>query len=1058
MRLRSDVSHLLNTNTVPTSIEIATVQNALDSLDGRISTLQSQLCRLEKQRRQHRAILSPVRRIPLEILAEDIRLSTSALSAGAGALQRSLLTRLWNGFSFTPSYPPNIYHRIVSWFRRSGSIPKSLKYGANFSYCQCTEGVGKECFTLHPALTKLLVEGPPLDHFTLVVNSPKYFREWTAAMDAATSPHTTPRPWDSLRSFKLKFHEDYENEREWDNSSDPAESIFLNLPPTMTSFGLYLPAAGRTVFPDGGDERTAGLNIPANVLESLTEFTIRCDWAGARLFGVLHFCTNLETLTIDFHHKSPLELEDDHPILRMLSHRPISLPSLRALRIRNTATIDVLRYMKAPALTHLDFSMWSGEDPDFADKLISFLDISNARSTLQSLRIYDLTIPAAELRRSLSNLPSLKRLTLELTKFADAPLFVDAHGDQDKITNVEPDLPSLEHFELLELAHDFPIREMLVHLKRRRLNERCTLTVAYMSKSWLRCTESSYWDGYAPPELSIRSLQVLESPSQAPDTKMPLNLMVRISDYTGEPVIKKFSGGPPRVTRGKYIIQAPTFPFLLPSSSATIMARLQNLAHLLNSNAVPNKLETATVQQEIDGLASKIAKAKSQHDRDVLEKQRKCYRAVLSPVRRMPCELLGEIFLLAVPLILHEDNRCAVLNLGRVCKMWREATLYARRLWSGLALEPYGQMSYEEVVSWLNRAGNLPKSLEFDPNCDYCDCYKGAYCNSTSPLLAKLLIEGPKIDHLTLSVLNTGCFQNWLRRFKLAGKESTSRPWDTLRSLSLTVHQMVNSEWEDGPVAPSRSIFKSLPPVICLHLYLPEVEPYYGDSTPGISIPKVFLKRLTEFTIECTWPGNHLIELLKGCVNVETLTIVFDGTTPFEDGDAELAALLKDPIRLPKVHTLRIQSVGPGAEILRYLKTTSLTTLELGFASWTKDDDNNFPERTRLRTSLSGLTSLKQLKLDKVTLSDNLFVAGTPAQKIPVQPHLPSIEHLELLELPPDGAKTVGFSVLKDRTGCAPCMVTLSCQKGFTYKEAEFGVYELKKAGTSLRIIPPFQH
>ncbi|KAF5310334.1 hypothetical protein D9611_012077 [Ephemerocybe angulata] len=513
------------------------------------------------------------------------------------------------------------------------------------------------------------------------------------------------------------------------------------------------------------------------------------------------------------------------------------------------------------------------------------------------------------------------------------------------------------------------------------------------------------------------------------------------------------------------------------------MARLQNLAHLLNTNAVPNKLEAASVQQEIDGLASKIAKAKSQHDRDVLEKQRKCYRAVLSPVRRMPCELLGEIFLLAVPLILHEDNRCAVLNLGRVCKMWREATLYARRLWSGLALEPYGQMSYEEVVSWLNRAGNLPKSLEFDPNCDYCDCYKGAYCNSTSPLLAELLIKGPKIDHLSVSVLNTGCFKGWLESFKPAGKKSTSRPWDTLRSLSLTVHQMVNSEWEDGPVAPSRSIFKSLPPVTCLHLYLPEVEPYYGE-TPGISIPKVFLKRLTEFTIECTWPGNHLIELLKGCVNVETLTIVFDGTTPFEDGDAELAALLKNPIRLPKVHTLRIQSVGPGAKILRYLKTPSLTTLELGFAGWKKVDDNNFPKvlstflqtsgvakklvklrfynlcvsGTRLRTSLSGLTSLEQLTLDKVTLSDNLFVAGTPVQKIPVQPHLPSIEHLGLLELPADGAKTVGFSVLKDRTGCVPCMVTLSCQRGFTYKEAEFGVYELKKSGMSLRIIPPFEH
>ncbi|KAF6745946.1 hypothetical protein DFP72DRAFT_639453 [Ephemerocybe angulata] len=402
MRLRSDVSHLLNTNEVPTKIEVATVQNALDSLTGRISTLRSQLERLEEQHRHHRAILSPMRRIPLEVLAEIFVLVCRPIQSeydrrtviNLGLVCKSwraatlLAHRLWTGISFTPDDPWSIYDRVVSWFKNSGSLPKSLEYDATLNYCECSDDVGESCISRHLALAKLLVNSPPLDHFTLVVNSTQCFREWADIIGMSSlrplRSRSSSRPWDNLRSFNLTFNAEYACEYEWDNSSDPAESIFFGLPPSITSFELCLPPM-RATFADEEERSRAALNVPAQVLERLTTFTIRSDWYGTKVLPMLKHCTNLETLTFDFKFKSPLLFEGSHPL--------ILLPRLRTLRIRHTTDIDLLRYLQAPALLHLDLVLCDGE-LKFADTLIEFLDVSNARPALQSLRIYNLRIPS----------------------------------------------------------------------------------------------------------------------------------------------------------------------------------------------------------------------------------------------------------------------------------------------------------------------------------------------------------------------------------------------------------------------------------------------------------------------------------------------------------------------------------------------------------------------------------------------------------------------------------------------------------------------------------------
>ncbi|KAF6762451.1 hypothetical protein DFP72DRAFT_802369, partial [Ephemerocybe angulata] len=109
------------------------------------------------------------------------------------------------------------------------------------------------------------------------------------------------------------------------------------------------------------------------------------------------------------------------------------------------------------------------------------------------------------------------------------------------------------------------------------------------------------------------------------------------------------------------------------------MATSNTLIHLLDTNTVPSNVEAASIEQSIAKYDVEIAKLRSQLDTLVEERRR--HHAVLSPLRRMPLELLGEIFTMVLPYILDYSGRQDVINLGLVCKRWRDATIYTHRLW-----------------------------------------------------------------------------------------------------------------------------------------------------------------------------------------------------------------------------------------------------------------------------------------------------------------------------------------------------------------------------------------
>ena len=203
-------------------------------------------------------------------------------------------------------------------------------------------------------------------------------------------------------------------------------------------------------------------------------------------------------------------------------------------------------------------------------------------------------------------------------------------------------------------------------------------------------------------------------------------------------------------------------------------------------------------------FAASSSEAEDERSELELEEDLRRHRAVLSPVRQIPVEVLGEILSHVFPpsCVLGVDGRNRLVNLSLVCKRWRDAALCSRQLWSGVELMP-NDFSFEKVVSWLARSGSTPKtlgvSLAFDDHHDYC-AQTGSICKSNSLLLAKLLTDGPALDHLSLKMVDTQCLRNLidaLHFYNILSKPK-ARPWDSVRSLTMTVeNEWATDELED---------------------------------------------------------------------------------------------------------------------------------------------------------------------------------------------------------------------------------------------------------------------
>ncbi|KAF6741089.1 hypothetical protein DFP72DRAFT_863187 [Ephemerocybe angulata] len=483
-----------------------------------------------------------------------------------------------------------------------------------------------------------------------------------------------------------------------------------------------------------------------------------------------------------------------------------------------------------------------------------------------------------------------------------------------------------------------------------------------------------------------------------------------------------------------------------------------NLSSLLDSNAAPTSAEVVLVEEALVRLTNELNIRRTRLHATECEIHR--YQAILSPVRRLPPELLGEILLLLTPPIPNHEERSRLLELATVCTLWREASLLTHRLWNGLAINgSTPESAYDRVLLWFQRSGSLPRSLHFEADPRPCGCEEEypTECVATRPLLIRLLSEGPRLAHFDFNLTSLTCLGNAIDSIKAYSNAATTenRPWDNIQILRLCFNTSeYKQQWHD-PTDREKSILSHLPHVQSFHLELPPLQSTmsYSDNSRTMTLSSIteFVSHLTVFTIRWDCAGNKLFDILRNCANVEALTIDLSHTQPNNDHyhDRRLA-LSNPPVVLPKVTTLRLRRSS--TDILEHLQTPSLVQLDLGLNGDVKEREqcigvvscfllrSGVVKSVRylrvhaapvhsvdLRTLLCSLRGLEHLALDNVDFDGLLFAPPTGAA-------LPSLTTIELINIPRHYNVSLDLFLLQlkeDHLSCC-CTVTASNIEGRT--------------------------
>ncbi|KAJ2914153.1 hypothetical protein MD484_g6250, partial [Candolleomyces efflorescens] len=473
----------------------------------------------------------------------------------------------------------------------------------------------------------------------------------------------------------------------------------------------------------------------------------------------------------------------------------------------------------------------------------------------------------------------------------------------------------------------------------------------------------------------------------------------------------------------------------------------QALSYFLSNNVVPNQCEAASIQIEMDYLAAHISRLRSKLTK--LEKQFWSYSIMLSPVRRVPAEILGEIFTFVIPDdVLEEQKRCQLVDLQLVCRSWRDAARLQHRLWSGLYVSLRQTIPLEKIQNWFGRSGNTPKSLQvFVPGHGDCET-QGSPCRLHSLALATLVAKG--LSRFSLTCKGPQCFHNFLDALKTIKVTTSGCAWDCLDFIALKFTE----EWNESP-DPSKSMFFRLPPnVTSFELELPSRYDAFGSETDSaitpLHIPPSFLIQLRSLSLRCDWQGLQWLEcVLPLCTNVQTLKFNFFGLESWEydtsSNEAHLRQRLRSGFLLPQVHTLCLQNLVADShpmDILSLILTPQLVDLDIGFhRNDPEESDWKLAEhiiafakrsscgaslrRFRLRhvqlkagelaNALRALPFLTHLTLEDIVMTEAENGDAFYLLKTDAQPSLSRLETLELLHFKPNLCHNLIQSFLQSR-------------------------------------------
>ncbi|KAF7376922.1 hypothetical protein MSAN_00110000 [Mycena sanguinolenta] len=334
----------------------------------------------------------------------------------------------------------------------------------------------------------------------------------------------------------------------------------------------------------------------------------------------------------------------------------------------------------------------------------------------------------------------------------------------------------------------------------------------------------------------------------------------------------------------------------------------------LHTNYAPSEDEIPSIRaylvphrDELANLETLIRELCAQ--RDTLKEHVDAHEALISPARRLPQDIIQEIFLACIP-----THRNAVMStheapllLGHICSGWRSIALSTPMLWNSLHINLTFVLSSDERVSaveeWLRRASTCLLSLSVW-QAEWRDTHA-----SDSPLLThlmRLLVVSAsqwrdiELHHVPYSYLDM-----------LAGVAAPLLEGVRIKS--------------DYIIYPLATMLESpaLRRVALLH-------PDLGDFTQRLGLPWEFLTDLSLVNEDVevrVAPSSLTFSLIRQCPRLLSLRFQMGRT-----GDGP--PLTGEPVHLPALEWLSIQTPfladTPALHIiLRHLRMPELRKLEL---------------------------------------------------------------------------------------------------------------------------------
>ncbi|KAJ7593242.1 hypothetical protein C8J56DRAFT_493915 [Mycena floridula] len=196
-----------------------------------------------------------------------------------------------------------------------------------------------------------------------------------------------------------------------------------------------------------------------------------------------------------------------------------------------------------------------------------------------------------------------------------------------------------------------------------------------------------------------------------------------------------------------------------------------DIPELLASSSPLSEAERVYLNQLLDTSNDEISRLTAAIDKLVLERGKLqsnvvAYKAVLAPIRRLPEDMLREIFVNCLP-----SNKPAAiaitdapLLLGRICRSWREIALSTPGLWASIHVQFLHQFDSfrvqrlcDEAHAWISRSGTCP--LTIGVTCRNDDPIANTFLQSLTELSRRwrsVDIEAPARWMLSLASLSKG--------------------------------------------------------------------------------------------------------------------------------------------------------------------------------------------------------------------------------------------------------------------------------------------------------------